>query len=157
MKKPLATMLLLSSFIFGQNTGNLITVDRIIDGDTFESKDNIVYRMIGIDTPERGEYGYKEAGAHLALTIRRHCRDEFGEYRLNSFLKRRVYIKSTGKGRYGRTLAYVSCKEKSINEIMIKDGYALSYRKYPHKYTKRYNELESEAKRYNRGLWSYWD
>ena len=80
MKKPLAILLLLSSLIFGQNTGDLITVDRIIDGDTFESKDNIVYRMIGIDTPERGEDGYKEAGAHLALTIRKNCRDEFGEY-----------------------------------------------------------------------------
>ena len=157
MKKPLAILLLFSSFIFGQNTGDLITVDRIIDGDTFESEDNIVYRMIEIDTPERGEDGYKEAGEHLASTIRKNCRDEFGEYNEHSPLSRSVDIKSTGKGRYGRTLAYVSCKEKSINEIMIKDGYALSYRKYPHKYTKRYNELESEAKRYNRGLWSYWD
>ncbi len=105
MKKPLAILLLLSSIIFGQNNGDLITVDRIIDGDTFESKDNIVYRMIGIDTPERGEDGYKEAGEYLASTIRKHCRDEFGEYNQHSPLSRAVEIKSTGKGRYGRTLA----------------------------------------------------
>jgi len=168
MKKPLSIrpihiviVILLCTITFyilkSRNAGNFIALDRIIDGDTFESSDNIVYRLVGIDTPERGEFGYNEAGKYLASTIKRNCQDAYGEYNQYTPGNRFVKVITTGKGRYGRTLAYVSCNKKSINEIMIKDGYALSYRKYPHKYTNRYNELEAEAKRYNKGFWRHWN
>ena len=84
MKKPLAIwpihivivitlctigFYVLQSGLQSGNRGKLVVVDRIIDGDTFESLDNIVYRLIGINTPERGEYGYEEATKFLSSII----------------------------------------------------------------------------------------
>ena len=146
------TYFYLHNFNYG-NRGELAVVDRIIDGDTFESLDKTVYRLIGINTPERGEYGYEEATKFLSSIIWTNCKWHMSE----KSPWREVRVHTDGKGRYGRTLAYVSCNGGSINEKMIVEGYAVSYRKYPHKETKRYNELEAEAKRYNKGLWRYWN
>jgi endonuclease YncB( thermonuclease family) len=46
------------------------TVEGIVDGDTLETTVGTV-RLLGIDTPERGECGYTEAADHVTSLIRR--------------------------------------------------------------------------------------
>ena len=46
---------------FENNSSRKILVQRVIDGDTFETETGGVIRLANINTPERGEYGYEEA------------------------------------------------------------------------------------------------
>jgi micrococcal nuclease len=87
------------------------TVTRIIDGDTIQV-DDIRVRLVGIDTPERGEPGFSEAteftaslcpvGSSAALDI-----DDLEP-----------------KDRYGRTLAVVYCGGVNINQELLRNRYA---------------------------------
>ena len=134
---------------FFRKGNEAVIVFRVIDGDTFRSSSGNTYRLIGINTPERGRYGYETATTYLSYLLTQ-CPDNI----LPGF--RTVRITTTGKGTYGRDLAYVYCNGESINEQMVEEGYAISYRKYPHKYTDRYNSIEQKAKNNQRGLWPYW-
>lgn len=86
------------------------TADVIIDGET------VRLRFLDINTPERGEDGYKEAK----------------EYVKEKILNRCVTIKTHGKGKYGRTLAYVFYNGIELNKELYCLGYAEKY-----KYSKR--------------------
>lgn len=44
-------------------------ISRVIDGDTVETADGETVRLAGIDTPERGECGYKEAKSELERLV----------------------------------------------------------------------------------------
>jgi|Deesub1362B_J571_1020462.scaffolds.fasta_scaffold00525_2 micrococcal nuclease len=87
------------------------TVTRIIDGDTIEV-DGIRVRLVGIDTPERGEPGFKEA---------------------TEFTASLCSVGSTAgldiddlepKDKYGRTLAVVYCNGVNVNAELLRQGYA---------------------------------
>ena len=121
------------------STNRSYLVTRVIDGDTFEIEDGRIIRMIGINTPELpGQYYSHQAKS-----------------RLNNLINlKRVKIEFDGQGRYGRELGYVYVNGKSVNEQMIKSGHAVSYRKYPHEKTKKYNKIEDKAKRKKRGIWN---
>lgn len=86
------------------------TVARVIDGDTIKMQDSSVVRYIGIDTPERGVYFYKEAKA------------------VNDSLvdDKRVELKSdkSEKDRFGRFLHYVFVDTLFVNAWLIQWGYA---------------------------------
>jgi len=41
-------------------------VTQVLDGDTIEVNDNLTVRMLGIDSPDRGKAGWKEATEYLA-------------------------------------------------------------------------------------------
>ena len=147
MKYFLISSLFFAFIITGCEKGeNIVSVTKIIDGDTFEGFENYqqysrkTYRLIGINTPEKNQYGYDLATNQLRNYLRGSC---YGKLK----------ITTTGKGIYGRDLVYVYCLGESINEKMISSGYAMSYIKYPHKYTKRYNKLHVEARQSRRGLW----
>jgi len=118
--------------------GEELLVTRIIDGDTFVVQDGRTVRIIGINTPEL-PYDYYSVQSKNELS------------RLID--NKRVKIDFEGKGKYGRELGYVYKNGKSINEHMVENGFAVSYRKYPHKYTKRYNRLENKARKKKKGLW----
>lgn len=107
-------------------------VERIIDGDTivvrsttkfevgsskFGKKANkteeIKIRMLGINSPEKGEIAYKEA-------------KEFLE---NKILKKNVRINfdKEKKDRYNRTLGYIFLGKQNINLESVKQGYSNFY------------------------------
>ena len=86
-----------------------IEVDRVIDGDTFESA-NARIRLFGVDTPERGEPCFNEATNRFAQLAGDKVRVEFGPRQEDS---------------YGRILYYVyNEKGESIDEMLVREGFA---------------------------------
>lgn len=87
-------------------------VERIVDGDTAIINGTSV-RLLGINTPERGEKYYDEAKKFLEKVI------------LNQTIELRF-----GKDRedkYGRTLAYLFYKGQNVNKELVDEGYANFY------------------------------
>lgn len=127
----------LVNFLDGSETA---TVNRVIDGDTIEiinNGDKESVRLLGINTPERGEILYKEAGGFLGeLSLNKSVRLEFGKDRYD---------------RYNRTLAYVFINEFNINLKLVKQGYANIY--FPSGKDVYYNEfLEAWKECVNTGI-----
>jgi micrococcal nuclease len=87
-------------------------VTRIIDGDTIEV-DGVRVRLVGVDTPERGEAGYREA----AEFTRSLCP-------VGSIATLDVDDEKP-RDRYGRTLAVVYCGGVNVNRELLRQGYAV--------------------------------
>lgn len=90
-----------------------VAVLDIIDGDTIRVEGGRSVRLIGIDTPERGECGYTEATFVLASLIR----------------DRPVVLvpgARTDTDRYGRLLRYVEVDGVDVNLEMIRSGRAVA-------------------------------
>ncbi|MEA2288314.1 MAG: micrococcal nuclease [Solirubrobacteraceae bacterium] len=93
-------------------------VTRVVDGDTIhvsvDGRDETV-RLIGIDTPEVGECGFRAASRAL------------GELAAG----RRVELVADGsqdeRDRYGRLLAYVDRGDLDLGETMLRRGWAEVY------------------------------
>ena len=89
-----------------------VFVERIIDGDTIESEGGSI-RLLGINTPERGEFLYDEAKAFLESQVfNKTVRLEFTRERYD---------------KYNRTLAYVFLDDKNVNAELVENGFANYY------------------------------
>jgi micrococcal nuclease len=122
-------------------------VIRVIDGDTIEVEGVGKVRLIGIDTPETVDtrrpvqnFG-REASAYTSQHLLGHrVRLEFDWQRLD---------------KYGRTLAYIYANDDQLfNSMIIRDGYAFAYTKYPFKYREAFIRYEREAQESKKGLWA---
>lgn len=133
-------------------SGRLVTVTRVVDGDTFWADDGspkgIKIRLTGIDAPESRRSFKKEAGyfgaaskAYLAKLL--HNRQVTLETDINP------------KDRYGRTLAYVYLPDGTfVNAEMVKQGYAITMTVPPNvKYAQEFARLQAEAREGKRGMW----
>jgi len=88
-------------------------VSRVIDGDTIELNDGTTVRLIGIDTPEKGQCGFEEAKQELSLFV----------------LNEEVVLLPGARDdqdKYGRLLRYVELKGSDINKAMIVSGRAIA-------------------------------
>lgn len=86
-------------------------VTRVIDGDTVVLDNKQHVRVLGIDTPERGQCGYQEAKVNMQHLV----------------LAKRIVLVADGKqttDKYGRLLRYIDLGGKDIGLEQIKDGYA---------------------------------
>ncbi|OIO55546.1 hypothetical protein AUJ46_01090 [Candidatus Peregrinibacteria bacterium CG1_02_54_53] len=130
-----------------QQVSQTAEVVSVIDGDTIrvklaDGKEQKV-RVIGLDAPEVSPlqcFG-KESSNHLSSFI----------------AGKGVTLESEpqdDRDIYGRLLRYISFNGQDIGAAMIRDGYAESYRKYPHPRIESYNSLEASAKERKAGLWS---
>lgn len=139
-------------------------VDRVVDGDTAEVTINgnqYKLRFIGVDTPETVhpskpvEYFGKEAS-------------DFTKEKLED---KEIYLEKdvSDTDRYGRKLRYIwlekpddkenptfeEIKEKNFNAILLDQGYGkLSTFPPDVKYVEEFKEIEKEARKNKRGLWS---
>jgi|SRR3989344_7568193 len=104
-----------------------VFIERIIDGDTIESDIGNI-RLLGINTPERGEKYYNEARDFLKKKIE----------------NKTVELEFTGEthDKYRRILAYVFLENKNINTELVENGFA-NYYFYGGK--DRYSNLLEEA------------
>ena len=89
-----------------------VHVERIVDGDTIKAS-NLTIRLLGINTPERGEKYHDEAEKFLSDLIQnKTVKLEFGKDKID---------------KYGRTLAYIFLDGENINQKQIDNGFANYY------------------------------
>lgn len=100
-------------------------ITRVIDGDTVQATISLGFhltsthrlRLLGIDTPERGQDGYAEATARLVELIEQHEDDE--GY---------ILIRTAKDDSFGRWLAnLVGSDGVTLNERMVEEGFAKVY------------------------------
>ncbi len=123
-------------------------VSRVIDGDTIELESGQKVRYIGIDTPE-------------TVDPRRdpQCFGKEASLRNQELIENKeIYLEKdvSETDRYGRLLRYIYLEENdiSINEQLIKEGYAVASSYPPDvKYQEKFKTAEQEARENQRGLW----
>ena len=88
-------------------------VVRVLDGDTMELRGGDKVRLLGIDTPEKGEPLHDEATRLLQrLALDRPATLEYSNQR---------------RDRYGRLLGYVFVDTLFVNRMIVDSGYAYVY------------------------------
>lgn len=119
-------------------------VVRVVDGDTIvvllRDKEEKV-RLTGVDTPEQGRPYYLEA--------KRKTEELVGD--------RTVHMEKDIRDRdhYGRLLRYVYVDNLFVNAELLRQGYATVYTYPPDvKHADDFVELQIEARKAERGLWS---
>ena len=112
----------------------------VTDGDTISVLRQgraATVRLVGIDAPEKGQ-AYGQRAKQFAASL------AFGET---------VTVRVSGHDRYGRLLGEVILSDgRSLNQELVRDGYAWWFRKYSHDLTLAH--LEEEARAGRRGLWA---
>lgn len=89
----------------------LRNVARVVDGDTVKLANGETVRLLGIDTPERGQCGYKEAADNLTKMI---------GGRPVTLAKGPV----SDRDKYGRILRYIEVDGRDLNLAQITSGHA---------------------------------
>jgi len=90
-------------------------VTRVIDGDTLVYEiNNISYtcRLLGIDTPERGEEFYQEAKDFLSIVDKKEVE---------------ILRDWDDEGKYYRKLRYIFYEDRLINLELVEQGFARAY------------------------------
>ncbi|QSH39061.1 thermonuclease family protein [Candidatus Kaiserbacteria bacterium] len=122
-------------------------VQSVIDGDTIRIEKRIKVRLLGIDTPEKGECYYTESKEYLTELV-----DD-----KNVLLEKEL----SGMDRYGRLLRYIIVENPNpeednilVNNKMVLEGYAFTNPISP---DKKYRDLlatsQRKAKAEEKGLW----
>ena len=109
------------------------------DGDTIELLQNgktMTVRLFGVDTPEKTQaYGQRARQFTSDLAFGKNVR---------------LIVNNTD--RYGRTVGTIILPDgRSLNEELVRNGYAWHYKAYSNDL--KLANLESDARRYKRGLW----
>lgn len=155
MKKLLLTLLFFTLPISAFANRLPVTVDKVVDGDTFiafiDNKKERV-RLIGIDTPET---------KHPRKGVQFYGKEAF-EFTKSQLKGRIVYLEfDVGqRDRYGRILAYVWLSDKDttprkmFNSILLLNGYAQLMTIPPNvKYVEYFKTYQTKARENNYGLW----
>lgn len=121
------------------NSKEISFVTNIVDGDTIVVSGGDRVRLLGIDTPEKGEVYYNEAKNRLESLIE----------------NKEVLLEKEGdnKDQYGRLLRYVFLNETNVNMILVKEGYAACYFYEESKYKQECAEIEMNAIQNKIGRW----
>lgn len=87
-----------------------VEVERVIDGDTVVVNGTSI-RMLGINTPEKGEKYYLEAK----------------EYTESLVMNKTIRLERQGKDKYNRDLAYLFYNGENLNAKIVEKGYGNYY------------------------------
>lgn len=163
MIKQLLILILFSTLSFSVEYANL---EKISDGDTFTFKSTqhkeFKCRVFGIDTPEKFHTTKMDKDADkVGVTADRMKKagEASTEYaKKNLKIGKSYKLDILEKDKYGRELCIIDDDDKSYNEAIVSDGYAVVYK--GGKFIKNENfkrkllSAEKEAKSNNRGLWN---
>lgn len=114
----------------------LIRVDRIIDGDTFQSN-GMTYRIAEIDAPEINQLYGVQSKKYLTSLI--------------GF--KFVSMTPLTTDKYGRKIVRIYYNNQNISEKMVASGNAWWYSKYSKNLKLR--RLQQSARNNKKGLWKY--
>jgi micrococcal nuclease len=127
------------------------TVTHVVDGDTIDIENDIRIRLIGVDTPARGECGFSESRAFMQELLK----------------SEQIYIEKdiTGADRYDRLLRYIYVPSDDIREddVLVQDallraGWARTLAIAPdNRYRDLFASAQEEAKRAELGIWGLCD
>jgi len=131
--------------VLGLATSSAI-VSKVVDGDTIKLSSGETVRYIGIDTPETkdprrpvGCFGLEASQKNADLVLGK-----------TVFMEKDV----SETDRYGRLLRYVYLDGIMINELLVKEGYAVASDFPPDiKYSLQFHLSQAAAEQQLRGLW----
>ena len=114
----------------------------VVDGDTIRFNDKKI-RLHGIDTPEMKQIckNIKDENYNCGVKARLAL--------INLILNHQLKCSIHGTDKYKRLIATCFVKDININKWLVKEGWALAYRKY----SKDYVAAELFAKNNKAGLW----
>lgn len=125
------------------HTGESQGLVSVVDGDSIRMRGREI-RLQGIDAVEKGQTCRRANGERWA------CGKQ-AQRALRDFIARQpVSCVHHGKDAYGRTLATCSVPAGSINDWLVRQGWAVAYTKY----STAYVEAEAEAREAQRNIWS---
>ena len=131
-----------SEIIYGEAT--------VVDGDTIKINDNKI-RLFGIDAPEKKQMCKK---IFLSISFFSFEKDYpcgvISTQKLKNLLNKKIikcYVE--GKDIFKRKLAICFRNKLNINSWLVRNGHAVSYKKY----SKKYSREEIEAKNDRLGVW----
>ena len=142
-------LVLLSNSIAEEISG----IPKVVDGDTIHI-DNYKFRLEGIDAPEMRQQCKKESfkiSFFIGFTF-------YKDYSCGKVSKEKLITKidtteikciSSSKDRYKRYIATCYKGKTNLNQWMVRNGYAIAYRRY----SKKYVPDEEFAKENKLGLW----
>jgi micrococcal nuclease len=125
---------------FNPENSEKIIVTKIVDGDTIIIQGGETVRLLGIDTPERGDDYYSDAKNFLE----------------NRILFKEVYLETDIEDRdvYKRLLRWIWLDNSLINLEQIQNGYAISRLYEGEKYQEQIKTAENLAISQKIGIWS---
>ena len=146
MIKSLNYIVIIFIYFMSFSLANCKSLDnsiRIIDGDTIILNSEKI-RFYGIDTPEKKQKCKDRNGLSYPC----------GEFATNELKKiissGQLFCKKRATDRYGRSISICYVNGVDINSLMVKNGWALAYRKY----SMDYIDEEKEAKDKKMGMWA---
>ena len=146
MVKSLNYIVIIFIYFMSFSLANCKSLDnsiRIIDGDTIILNSEKI-RFYGIDTPEKKQKCKDRNGLSYPC----------GEFATNELKKiissGQLFCKKRATDRYGRSISICYVNGVDINSLMVKNGWALAYRKY----SRDYIDEEKEAKDKKMGMWA---
>ncbi len=115
-------------------------VSEVVDGDTVRLQSGETVRLLGINTPEKGQSYFEESTDKLKefvsgkpITLEKDVSD---------------------KDQYGRLLRYIYVEDIFVNMELVRQGYANAYIISPNtKYSNLFIESENQAKSRKIGIW----
>lgn len=118
-------------------------VTRIVDGDTIQCEPVGRIRLIGMDTPERGQRPFGPMATQALETL----------VPVGSAVEIEGDVEPTDQ--YGRTLGYVWADGRLVNWLMVRAGYAVVLTYPPNvQYVDRLRSAQAGARAEGRGLWA---
>jgi micrococcal nuclease len=130
--------------ITGRVIGYEAIVTKVIDGDTVEIQDGQRARLLGINTPEKGQPYYQEATDRLKELV----------------LKKKVFLEmdKSDKDKYDRLLRHIYVDNENVGLVLLREGYANIYFVSPDlKYKEDFESAEDYAKEHGLGIWTISD
>ena len=138
-----ASVIILLILSFNVGADEISGVPRITDGDTIKILNKRI-RFYGIDTPEKKQFCVKNSKEYR-------CGQEATNALIKKINGKSVACKVQEKlDRYKRYIGICFLGDVNLNKWMVRNGYAVSYRRY----SKDYIEDENYAKKKKTGLWS---
>jgi endonuclease YncB( thermonuclease family) len=148
MKKRILTLLLIL-LLPNLSFAAAYTVVGVLDGDTIKVQapdgQKISVRLYGIDCPETAKRG-KPGQAY----------GNVAKKRVNELIRKEsVELDTYGTDRYGRTIAVVRSEGVNINETLVLEGLAWTYKQYcKESFCRQWSAFEAQAQDNGTGLFA---